>query len=585
MKKIFFSVAILAAGMMFTSCSETLLDTEQKGVGDSNNFFKTDEDAKSSVTAMYDTYCGEIAGTEGIWNAYLTGINYHSDDILAAGNGTDDHADFRIMNEMRYDASSKAPTQLFNHIYLAVYTSNVIIENYGSGTSQVMKQAVAEARVMRAWAHMLAALVYYQPPLVDHIVGEGEYLGNDMSQKDILNWCIKECEEAMADLPERKGADDKEGAWVVTKGFAQFVAAKSALYAEDYQKCANLIKPLVESSNYALVPGEKFRDLFHVEGDGCSEKIFEFNYVTNTSAAGGSDSWRGGNNRGRWMVANVFNWRNDDLASKPKICGVAGWGGGAIQQDFAHKMLDNDGDSYRRKATFLTSDEFMYDAKLCPWGTDVEAGGKLSTRAEKEFDKERGMKNTGGSFSRSDVMEVKMIMSPSDVAENNPAGDNCNQTNVCLARLAEAYLIYAEACIKNGNLDEAKKYINKIQERAGSKTVTESLTAENAMQVLMDEKQYELWFEGCRWFDIVRWGIAKKCFDKVLDNIPYQFDEYFTSGGTKPHKLVYEVRHPFAAIKVPCKFTEGKNEYWPLPQVELDVNKSLHQVRGWASTK
>ena len=51
-----------------------------------------------------------------------------------------------------------------------------------------MKQAVAEARVMRAWAHMLAALVYYQPPLVDHIVGEGEYLGNDMSQKDILNW-------------------------------------------------------------------------------------------------------------------------------------------------------------------------------------------------------------------------------------------------------------------------------------------------------------------------------------------------------------------------------------------------------------
>ena len=602
MKKIFFSVAILAAGMMFTSCSETLLDTEQKGVGDSNNFFKSDEDAKSSVTAMYDTYCGEIAGTEGIWNAYLTGINYHSDDILAAGGGTDDHSNFRIMNEMRYDASSDAPKQLFNHIYLAVYTSNVIIENYGSGTSQVMKQAVAEARVMRAWAHMLAAQVYYQPPLVDHIVGDGEYLGNEKSQKDILNWCVKECEEAMADLPERKSADDKEGAWVVTKGFAQFVAAKAALFAEDYQKCANLIKPLVESNKYALVPGEKFRDLFHVEGDGCSEKIFEFNYVTNTSAAGGADSWRGGNNRGRWMVANVFNWRGDDIqggGKNPQICSTSGWGGGAIQQDFAHKMLDNDGDSYRRKATFLTSDEFMYDSKLCPWSDEAELeaevqklvkDGKITEEQApakllelKKFDKNRGMKNANGSFSRSDVMEVKMMMHPNDA--DLSVADNCNNTNVCLARLAEAYLIYAEACIKNGNLDEAKKYINKIQERAGSKTVTETLTAENAMQVLMDEKQYELWFEGCRWFDIVRWGIAKKCFDKVLDNIPYQFDEYFTSGGSKPHKLTYEVRHPFAEIKVPCKFTEGKNEYWPLPQDELDVNKSLHQVRGWASTK
>ena len=70
MKKIIFSVALLAAGVAFTSCSENLLDTEQKGVGDSNSFYKTDADAKSAVTAMYATYIDEIAGNEGIWNAY-----------------------------------------------------------------------------------------------------------------------------------------------------------------------------------------------------------------------------------------------------------------------------------------------------------------------------------------------------------------------------------------------------------------------------------------------------------------------------------------------------------------------------------
>ena len=168
-----------------------------------------------------------------------------------------------------------------------------------------------------------------------------------------------------------------------------------------------------------------------------------------------------------------------------------------------------------------------------------------------------------------------MMMHPNDA--NLSVGDNCNNTNLCLARLGEAYLLYAEACIATGNNAEAKKYINKIQQRAGSKTISETVD----LKVLQDEKQYELWFEGCRWFDIVRWGIAKECYDKVLDNIPYQWDEYWESNGAKPHKLAYTVKHPFAKIGVSLKFTEGKNEYWPLPQDELDVNPNLHQVRGW----
>ena len=102
------------------------------------------------------------------------------------------------------------------------------------------------------------------------------------------------------------------------------------------------------------------------------------------------------------------------------------------------------------------------------------------------------------------------------------------------------------------------------------------------LQVLQDEKEYELWFEGCRWFDIVRWGIAKQCYDKVLDNIPFQWDEYWTSGGAKPHKLVYEVKHPFAEVGIHLNFVEGKNEYWPIPQTVLEVNDQMHQVRGWA---
>lgn len=581
MKKIIFSVALLSAGMTLTSCSEDLLEIEQKATSSTENFYKTDADAKSAVTAMYATYAEEISGNEGIWNAYIMGLNYASDDVFPAGGDIADHTGFRECGEFRYDTSFGPVSALYNHIYKSIYSANLVISYFGGdkADSQVKKEAVAQARVMRAWAHMLAAQVYYQPPIVDHLIVDDKPT-NAESQKAIFDFCVKECEEAMSDIPERKGQGDKEGSWYATKGFAQFVAGKSALFAGDNAKAASLLKPLVESSNYALVPGDRFRDLFHVEGDGCEEKIFEINFAANSAASTGA-GWAYGNKRGRWMVANVLNWRGDDIVgggTNPQICGVGGWGGGSINHEFAHKMLANDGDSYRRKATFLTSDEFFYDATLCPWSNDVEAGGTLKTRAEKEFDENRGIRKEAGSFSRSDVMEVKMMMHPNDCDPNKVAGDNCNNTNLCLARLGEAYLLYAEACLASGNTGEALKYVNKIQQRAGSKTISSSVD----LQTIQDEKQYELWFEGCRWFDIVRWGIAKQCWDKVLDNVPYQWDEYWTSGGTKPHKLYYEVRHPYKEAGISLSFTEGKNEYWPIPQTVIEVNDQMHQVRGWA---
>ena len=582
MKKIIFSVALLSAGMTLTSCSEDLLEIEQKATNSTDSFYKTDADAKSAVTAMYATFAEEISGNEGIWNAYIMGLNYASDDVFPAGGDIADHSGFRECGEFRYDTSFGPVSALYNHIYKSIYSANLVINYFGGdkADSQVKKEAVAQARVMRAWAHMLAAQVYYQPPIVDHLIVDDKPT-NAESQKAIFDFCIKECEEAMSDIPERNGQSDQEGAWYATKGFAQFVAGKSALFAGDNAKAASLLKPLVESSNYALVPGDRFRDLFHVEGDGCEEKIFEINFSANSAASTGA-GWAYGNKRGRWMVANVLNWRGDDIIGggmNPQICATGGWGGGSINHEFAHKMLANDGDSYRRKATFLTSDEFFYDATLCPWTNDVEAGGTLSTRAEKEFDANRGIKKDAGSFSRSDVMEVKMMMHPNDCDPNKVAGDNCNNTNLCLARLGEAYLLYAEACLASGNTAEALKYVNKIQQRAGSKTISSSVD----LQTIQDEKQYELWFEGCRWFDIVRWGIAKQCWDKVLDNVPYQFDEYFTSGGKKPHKLVYEVRHPYKEANITLSFTEGKNEYWPIPQTVIEVNDQMHQVRGWAN--
>ena len=143
MKKIIYSIALLSS-MMFCSC-EDMLDVPQKATSSTDTFYKTDDDAKSAVTAMYATYINEIGGTEGIWNAYIMGLNYSSDDVFAAGGDINDHADFRILNEFRYDASSGPIGTLYNHIYKAIYSANLVI-NYFGETADTPEGRIADFR-------------------------------------------------------------------------------------------------------------------------------------------------------------------------------------------------------------------------------------------------------------------------------------------------------------------------------------------------------------------------------------------------------------------------------------------------------
>ena len=206
MKKIIYSIALLSS-MMFCSC-EDMLDVPQKATSSTDTFYKTDEDAQSALTAMYATYVGEIGGTEGIWNAYIMGLNYSSDDVFAAGGDTNDHADFRTLNEFNYDPTSLPIGTLYNHIYKAIYSANLIINYFGeTADTPVKKQAVAQARVMSAWAHMQAAQGYYRPPIIDHLIVNDKPV-NAESQEAIFKWCVAECEAALSDLPERNGKDD-----------------------------------------------------------------------------------------------------------------------------------------------------------------------------------------------------------------------------------------------------------------------------------------------------------------------------------------------------------------------------------------
>ena len=575
MNKLIYALFI-GAGMLSVSCNQDLLDIPQKASTSADEFFAKEEAAQSLLLSCYAELSDRIGAAD--WNdgsqfgsPFLTILNYSADDVFSAGGDITDHFDLRQFDEFRYDTKNVQVKAVYNRLYKVIFMCNQLKANI-VGDSPAKKTAIAEARVMSAYSHMMAALFYENPPLVPELTTE--YVKNADSQEQILKWCIDECEAAMPDLKEREGASDKEGSYKITVGFAQFVAGKCAMFIGDWATAVKYLKPLCESTNYALI--DNYRDLTHIEGDGSAEKIFELNVVENADANSFTEMLRGG-----WMATNVINWRGDDLPAQANIEGVAGWGGGAINDQFAAKMYANEPNSQRRIATFLTADEFLYDENLCGWPADTAH----LTLEQKKKDPGRGITNTAGSFSRGIFMEVKRMTNPTDKSTRADA----NMANFTIARLGEAYLLYAEACLRNGNAAEGKKYLNMIQERAGAPLT--DLT----MQTLMDEKQYELWFEGCRFFDLVRWSKQdglniKAIFDAVTDNVPYQYDLFFVPEGNemydanyyqKEHKIVAVTKHPLAEGGFSNRFTVGKHEYLPFPEDALNLNPELKQHANW----
>ena len=122
------------------------------------------------------------------------------------------------------------------------------------------------------------------------------------------------------------------------------------------------------------------------------------------------------------------------------------------------------------------------------------------------------------------------------------------------------------------------KALNEVQARSGSGKISSSLTFET----VMEEKQYEMWFENCRFPDLIRWAkqgkvnlddIFNKRYGGIHKHVPTVYDEFFTEGKSE-HKLY--TKYTEAHFQ---PFTE-KNMYLPLPR-DCRLANGMKNVLGW----
>jgi SusD family. len=602
MKKLVYSVLAIGALFAAVSCEQNL-DIPQKGVTAIETFYQTDADAEAALTAAYARFATRITGQDGssIYTDYKAALNNMGDDTYAAGSNFGDNDFMAQLDEFRLDPGNQVVDHFYSNLFQVNYACNLVIDHFkdglpDGGPTATTKRCVAEARVLRAYVYFLLTNFWGTPPFIDHVISEGlpyncdKDPDNPMTHEDLLRWVASECEAAVPDLDERKSLTDKDGAVKVTKGFAWALQGKTLLFLGDKAGAKAALKKVIDSGKYELVPGEKYWQNFHKEGDGNEEKIFELNIEYN-SALG---AWGGQIQRSTWMEANIWNWRTDHFvqgASPHGVYtgGVDGWGGLGVPKWFGDEFFANDGHSYRFDATLITVDDALYGMEYGDnvVGLEGEAaeGKKVNdmTLEEKKATKAIGIKDPqDGLYGQSFYLPFKQLIRKND-ADNY--GSNVRMNNGVIMRYAEVLLLYAEACIGSDDA-QAKWAINKIRTRAG----LDELASVN-MDVLKKEKSYELWLEGSRWLDLLRWGdtarvkeagsAVPKLFDKLY-RAPKSGESPIWENGTEANSRFYMVlTHEAKDRGDVVGFVQGKHELFPFPTSVMDKNPNLVQNPNW----
>ncbi|HVL18411.1 MAG TPA: RagB/SusD family nutrient uptake outer membrane protein, partial [Gemmatimonadales bacterium] len=137
------------------------------------------------------------------------------------------------------------------------------------------------------------------------------------------------------------------------------------------------------------------------------------------------------------------------------------------------------------------------------------------------------------------------------------AGSNATHvdTDFPMFRLADAYLIYAEAVLRGGggSIDQALAYVNALRQRAYGGTSGNITGAQLTLDFILDERGRELLWEAHRRTDLVRFG-------------------RFTGGG-----YLWAWKGGAAGGTA----TESFRDLYPLPASELTANPNLVQNPGY----
>lgn len=374
-------------------------------------------------------------------------------------------------NTLTWGIGNEFVAAMYNRIYYQIALCNEFIrQSTPTKLSErgISGQDAATIKVFHAEARFLRALSYYHAldlfgnvPFVTEADPIGAFLPEQTTRAELFNYIEKELLEIDADLlaprSNEYGRADKAAAWALLAKLylnAQ-VYVNQAKYTECIAQCNKII-----AAGYTLQPN--YRHLFMADNNRSSEFIFAVAF----------DGQRTQNYGGTTFLVHA----SVGGSMNPADFGVnSGWWGLRTTKNLVNLFADPSGATDRR-AMFYTDGQKLEIGDIFTF-QDGYAVSKFSNRT-----------STGGQGS-------------------DPRGEFVD-TDFPLFRLADVYLMYAEAVLRGGSGGSqatALQYVNALRTRAYNGSNAGNVTAIN-LDFILDERARELYWEGHRRTDLIRYG-------------------------------------------------------------------------------
>jgi len=529
-KIVYLFLMILGMNMVFTSCTDDLNVTPKDDDEFlSEDFFKDPASYKQVLAKLYaGLYVGgndgdgkgDISGIGGDFSSYLRLLfvcqELPTDEaVIAWADGslpTMNTQTWAPSNEFLYGTYSRAFYQisLANEFLRETTDEKLTARGVDAALKSEIADFRAEARFLRAFDYVQLMDLFGNVPVVTEADPVGFYNPAQKSRAEVFAFVESELKDLDSSLKASKSNEYGR----IDKTAAKFLLAQIYLNAKVYtgmpkdNEVITLSNDIIANSGYTFanvaynylfcadnnVNGAQNEVIFPVVGDGA-----------NIRPIGGGMSFIIHASIGGAMTASDYGMDG-------------GWQGSRTRKEFVQLFPDENGVGDKR-GTFFTNGQSI-DINSIGKFTDGYAVTKFTNRT-----------STGGFAQRNDMPD----------------------TDFPMFRIADLYLMYAEATLRggaNGNMATAVNYVNQLRTRAGATAITE---ADLTLDFILAERGRELFWECHRRTDLVR-------FDKF-------------TGSSKIWQWKGGVKNGTS--------TESYRNLMPIPARAIQANPTLKQNPGY----
>ncbi|MDP4225958.1 MAG: RagB/SusD family nutrient uptake outer membrane protein [Bacteroidota bacterium] len=538
LKNLYNKIIIFFPILLLAGCSKDFLDRPPKDSVTDASFYKTDEEVLAATSLLYSK----------VWFDYNDKASYNLGDFRA---GTA-YSAYNDRGNVLFHTTGDNPENLaaWSAFFNVVGQSNLAIQNInkyaGSGVSAaVRKQAIAECHFMRALAYRYLVMNWGEVPVItNNLTLLSDTTIQKNTGKSVWKFITNEMSAAAEDLPENATATGRLTKWSAEGMLARFYLTRAGVEASGTTRKQEFLdsakyyaERVIKYSGASLV--SSYANLFLYPYDNNSESLFEL----------------------QWAYTSDWGYSNTApayLAYSSNIA-VDGWGGDKSATWWMLKQYDginstNDADTVmigktldqRLKATFMLPGAYYSEI-------NKSSGGFVYPAV---YDYQR-------SFA---AIKKYVVGKPADVGGNAASQRYPNDTY--MLRLAEMYLVYAEAALGNNTTGYTKdgtilEYFNKVHTRAGLPAVDSV-----SWDMIFKERIIEFAMEGMGWYDFVNlhYYNPDKAF-QILNSQDRGVFAIYPDVSPNPTQWKF-VKTPWSTTERQINAYEG-NFLLPIPSVEL----------------